>query len=772
MSWILLRNSLLTAGATTVLAVFCGGASALLYSGMGRFGRAFLLSAALLTLALPPFLVTNTWLHLLGFTGVWRTWLPFDIYSLGGSVWIMTWMYWPIALLLAAGSFQQLQPEQLESTPELRGWPLVRRLLLPISRPALAQAALLIFVLALNNFAVPSLLQTKVYTEEIWVRFNTTFDYGKTLAASWPLLLVPLFLLWAVKPGAYSWPRLQPAVSPALFRQQFGTSGFVLASVTAGCAILFSLLIPLVQLLGDAKTWREFSPAVAAGWNAILHSAVIPVLAATLCLGLAFWFRRLRVQMLLWVIYLLPGVLLGMLFIKVFNQSWFRFFYQSLGIVILGFTIRYAAVAWQAMNNASEALDPDLLDFARLHGAGRWNLFRHIILPQAGPALAGGWYIIYLLALWDVETLILIVPPGAETVALRAFNMLHYGHNSQVNALCVVLLVIAVLPLLLWNLAKLGTAFVSSRSRIGLTLLSLVFLTSCSPRAENQVSSLLFDRVQIIGSRGTGAGQFNKPRSVAVDRADNIYVVDMTGRVQKFSPAGQFVRSWQMPETDKGKPKGMALDSDGNIIVIEPHYGRVNHFSADGELRGQWGMNGTNSGNLMFPRAVAVSSCGDLFVSEYGLVERVQHFVRGGARFVASVGQRGEKPGEFNRPEGLGMDAADRLYVADSCNHRIQVFSPEGKFLREFGKAGAGPGEMSYPYDVRVDLEGHEFVCEFGNSRIQVFDSRDQPLETLGGTGADPGKLFNPWAIALDSQGNLLVADSGNHRLVKYFRKP
>ena len=92
------------------------------------------------------------------------------------------------------------------------------------------------------------------------------------------------------------------------------------------------------------------------------------------------------------------------------------------------------------------------------------------------------------------------------------------------------------------------------------------------------IQSQLFSRVQIIGARGAGAGEFNKPRSVAVDAHDNLYVVDMTGRVQKFSPEGVYLLSWQMPQTDKGKPKGMCRDGEGNIVVIEPHYSRPVRF--------------------------------------------------------------------------------------------------------------------------------------------------------------------------------------------------
>jgi hypothetical protein len=73
------------------------------------------------------------------------------------------------------------------------------------------------------------------------------------------------------------------------------------------------------------------------------------------------------------------------------------------------------------------------------------------------------------------------------------------------------------------------------------------------------------------------------------------------------------------------------------------------------------------------------------------------------------------------------VDGQGRLFVADSCNHRIQVFSADGKWLASYGSAGSGKGQMSYPYDVRVDNAGFQFVCEFGNSRIQVFDPQHQP---------------------------------------------
>jgi DNA-binding beta-propeller fold protein YncE len=308
---------------------------------------------------------------------------------------------------------------------------------------------------------------------------------------------------------------------------------------------------------------------------------------------------------------------------------------------------------------------------------------------------------------------------------------------------------------------------------LGILLPGFGIIGGCSRPDSNgvAVSSSIFSRVEIIGGRGSALGQFNKPRSVAVDRDDNLYVVDMTGRVQKFSPSGAFMLSWQFPQTDLGKPKGMATDTNGNIVVIEPHYQRVNHFAPDGTLVSQWGRSGTNAGELVLPRAVAINSRGDLFLSEYTTVDRVQGFRAGSHTPFLLFGRPGLGDGEFNRAEGLGFDRQDRLYVADSCNHRIQIFSEAGVWLKTFGAPGRGLGELSYPYDVRIDGEGRQFVCEFGNSRIQIFDRHNHPLEILGRPGTHPGQFNNPWSIALDSRGNLYVADAGNHRVQKFVRR-
>ncbi len=781
MSGTLLINSLLFSGLATGLAVLLGVMAALAGCGLGGAARGLGLALLALPLALPPFLAPNCWMDLLGQAGAWRGWLSVNIYDLRCAAVVMALMLWPVPALWTLGTWQKLDPALFEADPRLRGRWLLRRLLLPAAAPALAPAAVLTFVLAFNNFAVPALLQVKVLPAEIWLRFSTQFDYAGALAASVPGLVAPLLLLAWLRRREVSWPRWQARLPAAVFRRSLGRAVWGVALVGTMATLALAAGLPLARLVTDGRTWSQLGPAVAAGAGAVTASTLVAAATASAVVLAGMGLRRVPGGGLSWVLFLTPGVLLAIALIGLLNQPPLASLPRGLGVLLFALGLRFLAVGRQGAVLAVQSLDRDLADAARLYGARGWRWFRLVLWPQAGPVFALTWYVVYLLCLWEVETGVLLQPPGWETLALRVFNLLHYGHHPQVNALCLVLLGLAGLPPLVWGAGRAvlggwrrGAGRLSRAAVVtGLLLAGALGGAGCGPGPDGaaRLESRLFSHVEVIGERGRGPGQFNKPRSVAVDREDNLYVADLTGRVQKFAPDGTYLLAWQMPETELGKPKGLGVDAAGHVMVVEPHYARVNHFTPTGTLVRQWGAHGTNAGQLTMPRAVAVNGRGEIWVCEYTAVDRVQRFSPDGARVLACFGWWGGGPGEFNRPEGLAVDAADRLYVADSCNHRVQVFAPDGTFLRAYGRAGAGPGELSYPYDVRVDAQGHQFVCEFGNSRLQVFDAQDRPLEVIGGPGSAPGRFSNPWSIALDSRGNLYVADAGNHRVQKLVRR-
>lgn len=790
MNWALLVNSIETSILATAVAGGIGFAAALFVMGLNGRGRACALAFAAAAFAMPPFLVTNAWLGLVGPSGLLYRLLPFELASRAGVAWLLATLLWPVPMFTLVGAWQRLGRQHFEIDPLLHGTALFRWLLVPSGAQALAFGLGVVFVLALNNFAVPAVLQVKVLPVEIYVLANTNLDYQGALLLSWPLVAAALALLACLRHRTIQWPMWNAGVSASVWRAGLGRKWFVGCGVVLITMAGVSVFVPLFEPVFNRDTWRTIGSVWVTSGKVCAMSASTATVGGVLAVVFGFVLWRIRAGFLSWLLFLVPGVVLGILLIKALNRPPFLELYRSVAVMFIALALRYLPIGRTGAVLARNSVDRSVADAARLDGASSLQMWWYIHWPQMRTTLAVTWYIVYLLGLWDVETILFVVPPGGETLALRIFNLLHYGHNPEINALCLLLLGLAALPPLVLVAAKALSRQIqrwvnagfrrAAWSTAGVTLsavlpglgCAVIFLGGCSqsPSPGGGAKSAFFKRIEIIGSRGTAPGQFNKPRSLTVDRQDNLYVVDMTGRVQKFAPDGTWLLSWQMPETDLGKPKGMGIDKDGHVVVVEPHYSRINHFTSEGVLVRQWGQRGTNAGQLAFPRAVAVNRAGEIFVSEYGRVDRVQRFSADGSRLLGVIGCYGYEPGRFNRPEGLGIDRAGRVYVADSCNHRIQVFGPDGSFLRSYGGPGRNQGQLSYPYDVCVDVSGNQFVCEFGNGRIQVFDSEFRSVEVIGGPGRAPGQFANPWSIALDSAGNLYVADAGNDRVQKMIR--
>ncbi len=774
MSLTLVINTLLLGFGTALGSVVLGGlmvmALLLLPRGLGRlipFGAAA-------NLLIPQYLVIATWMEWFGREGaafggsgvIDRVgWL----YTVWGAMLILALMFWPIPFFFLATRRAAMTRALAEVDPFISGPALWTRLLAPQCARPLFWSGLLVFALAVNQLAVPGILQVRVLAEEVFVRFNTRLDLWEVSQLAIPLVLPAMLLTLGLWGRDFGGDTVRRPVSPAWMRLRLGRWNAGAVFALSLFALGMGLCFPLGHLILSPVTWRDLIPAVKAGQSAIGYSVLFAGLSATVVTLLGVALGRFRGAVVFWWCFVIPGTVFGAYLATANNRLYAIGWDLGWMALVLAIGLRYLGFGISGWRLVSRQVDDRLVDTARLEGLGFLERVRHAVWPGVGSGLLLAWWAVYLLCLWEVEVLIFLVPPGVETLSLRVFNLLHYGHNSQVNAACLVLLGLGALPgLVYWG----GRRWFGRGARLA-GLVALLSVMGCRPNGDPDplAGSQFFETVEVVGKKGTGVGQFNKPRSIAVGADDEVFAVDMTGRVQRFTASGEYVSFWQMPETERGRPKGMTCDSLGRIVVVEPHYARVNHFTPDGELLLQWGQRGEEEGQLAFPRSVVAHSGGDLFVTEFQRVERVQRFSLDGQSFGGSFGSYGFEPGTFNRAEGIGIDAEDRLYVADSCNHRVQIFEDDGRLVRQYGRPGTGPGELSYPYDVRVDASGFQFVCEFGNSRIQVFDPDGNSVEIIGGPGSALGEFSNPWSLAMDSEENLWVADSGNHRLQKLVRK-
>ena len=135
---------------------------------------------------------------------------------------------------------------------------------------------------------------------------------------------------------------------------------------------------------------------------------------------------------------------------------------------------------------------------------------------------------------------------------------------------------------------------------------------------------------------------------------------------------------------------------------------------------------------------------------------------------VLSFGKKGSDEGMFNCPYGVAVNDRDEIVVADTLNHRVQVFDSNGTFLRSFGHRGENAGEFNCPVGVAINKDRNIFVAEYRNHKIQVFSWEGRHLGSFGGRGILDIQLHYPYGLSLDSTGNVIVPDSGN-KLIKIF---
>ncbi|MGV8050032.1 MAG: glycosyltransferase family 39 protein [Anaerolineaceae bacterium] len=203
------------------------------------------------------------------------------------------------------------------------------------------------------------------------------------------------------------------------------------------------------------------------------------------------------------------------------------------------------------------------------------------------------------------------------------------------------------------------------------------------------------------------------------------------------------------PETPKVDPYA------GNTISLDP----VRVISVAGDS------------TFLSPRGIAAAADGSLYVAD-SRNHRIVHLDQTGL-FINAWGSYanvldGTAPqGTFNEPWGVAVGSDGLVYVADTWNHRIQVFTPDGEFVRmwsEFQVSGVVDSFWG-PRGIAVDADGRVYVTDTGKQRVVVFDSQGNYLTQFGGLGMSAGQLDEPVGIALDDLGRIYVADTWNNRV-------
>lgn len=221
-------------------------------------------------------------------------------------------------------------------------------------------------------------------------------------------------------------------------------------------------------------------------------------------------------------------------------------------------------------------------------------------------------------------------------------------------------------------------------------------------------------------------------------------------------------------------------DAQGRpLTVTEPSREAVYGFS--------FGAKGKENGQFEFPTLEAVTSSGDIWVSDSS-VDRLQEFNEKG-EYQAQFGAKGTGVKEFKFPFGIAINpSSGDIYVSDWENYRVQEFSSGGAFIRMFGygvsngksefevctekcqaglKGSGTKGQFGHPDGVAIDAGGNVWVADEIDDHLDEFNENGEFIKEFGAEGKEAGKIKQPVGLVYDN-GNLYVAEAGNQRVQEF----
>ncbi|MEE3167062.1 MAG: NHL repeat-containing protein [Chloroflexota bacterium] len=273
--------------------------------------------------------------------------------------------------------------------------------------------------------------------------------------------------------------------------------------------------------------------------------------------------------------------------------------------------------------------------------------------------------------------------------------------------------------------------------------------------------------ISTFGSHGEGKGQFIWPTGIALDKDTNVYVTDeWLNRITKYDRDGEYITHWGTKGSGDGdvdRPSGIAIGKDETLYVVDSRNNRVQKFGLDGKFLGKFGSAGSADGQFNLPWGMCLDSDDNIFVADWRN-DRVQSFTSDG-KWLASFGTPGTggdcynarvkggityshvPVGQFNRPTGVCVDQDGDIYIADWLNNRVQVLTPDGRFITEF----TGDGHLSNMGIAK--LRSNPDMIRQRNSIRNFTPER---------------VLWAPCAVRMGQNNRVIIADTTRHRFQIY----
>ncbi|MDX6476743.1 MAG: iron(III) transport system permease protein [Gaiellaceae bacterium] len=475
-------NSFAFAGGSTVFAVVIGTGLAHLVVRTDVPFKPLMYAASLVPLIIPGILHTIAWFFLLSpEIGVLNLHLihpltghDFNVTSIPGMILVEGLHLAPLVFLLMVASFRSMDPS-LEESAVMSGAPLRTvffRITLPLARPALYAAILIMVVRTLESFEVPAVLGLNqhiwVFTSRIWSTLNALPpDYSTAGAYAMSLLvLTSLGVFWQARLAKKG--RSYQTVTGKGFRPRpiplgawkWPATGLILAyfviSVVLPLAMLFYastqlFYSPPTRETLTHTTWDNYKtvfhdPLVQHGFKNSLILALGAATAVMLIAAVASWIvvrTKLRgrwlIDNLAFLPLTIPGLVLGVAILSIYLRTPWLPVYGTLWILFIAYLTRYIPYGMRYASTSMFQIGSELEESAQMSGAGWFQTFRRIVLPLLMPGFVAGWIYIVVVSVRELGSSVLLYSPGREVLSIAIWEMWRNGQFPELCALGVLM---------------------------------------------------------------------------------------------------------------------------------------------------------------------------------------------------------------------------------------------------------------------------------------------------------------------------------------------
>ena len=452
----LLYTTLLLSVSVTAIATALGTLSGMGLLFLPRWLRYIFLYAAMIAFFVPAYIYTSAWIQL-------TSYLPgFDtrhLFSLPGVVGVLSFIHFPIVTCATYVACMRIEHEKLEIV-RMEGsvYSMFRHVLLPHALPFMCTGALMVFLLSLTTYTVPSFFQVTTYSIEIFTLYNAFHNPASGVQLLLPILgvaLIAIAVWWCFirhhlsHTSVYASKHLTVSI-PVKLRLIIivGITTLFLLSVGLPLATIALNHVSLNQLrevwISTQHEWfTSLSLAIGTTFIILCISSAGTFLCDSLPRGLG-----LVLMIFLCIPFLISGPAWGIGLIQCWNHHGLRGdIYDHPLIAYLACTGKYLFVGWLGFTFALRSIRQEYTDAARVFGLSRLHQYRTVILPLTAPYAVALGGITFLLVLGEVDSLVLVSPPGFTTIPVRVFGLMHYGPSPLVSAMALHMVIIVGLVL-------------------------------------------------------------------------------------------------------------------------------------------------------------------------------------------------------------------------------------------------------------------------------------------------------------------------------------